>query len=308
VNKELAGLAGKRRALFLRARVVKAIREYFEAEGFLEVQTPVRLPAVAPETHIDAFPSGGWFLQTSPELCMKRLLAAGYDRVFQLCPCFREAERGGKHLPEFAMLEWYRSGADYIALMDDCRGLLRKIAGSLGDEGKLRREGREIDLRGEWEELTVREAFLRFAGTTPEEALNAGTFDELTVEKIEPNLGTGRPTILKDYPAALSALSRIKKSDPSVCERFELYVAGLELANGFSELTDASEQRERFSRERLARLESGKRVGQMPEVFLRDLEHMPPSAGIALGVDRLVMLFAGAESIDEVVAFTPEEL
>ncbi|TAL18695.1 EF-P lysine aminoacylase GenX [bacterium] len=308
MNKELAGLAGKRRALFLRARVVKSIREYFEGEGFLEVQTPVRLPVVAPETHIDAVSSDGWFLQTSPELCMKRLLAAGFEKIFQLGPCFREGERGEKHLPEFTMLEWYRSGADYAALMGDCRGLLRRVADDLGAEGKLCREGREIDLHGEWEELTVREAFARFAGITPEEAIRAGTFDEITVTKIEPNLGSGRPSILKDYPASLSALSRIKASDPAVCERFELYIAGLELANGFSELTDPMEQRERFNRERRARLEAGKPVRPMPEPFLRDLEHLPPSAGIALGVDRLVMLFAGAESIDDVVAFSPEEL
>jgi lysyl-tRNA synthetase class 2 len=239
---------------------------------------------------------------------MKRLLAAGYEKIFQLCPCFREEERGGRHLPEFTMLEWYRAGADYRVLMEDCKGLLRKIALDLGVGGPLRWSGRELDLHGEWEELTVKEGFALFAGTTPEEALKAGTYDEITVEKVEPNLGLKSPAILRDYPAALSALSRIKKSDPSVCERFELYVAGLELANGFSELTGAGEQRERFHRERQARLEAGKGDCPIPEPFLRDLEAMPPSAGIALGVDRLVMLFTGAKTVDEVVAFTPEEL
>lgn len=274
------------------------------------METPCRVPAPAPEAHIDAVDSEGWYLHTSPELCMKRLLAAGHPRLFQLCRCFRRGERGRRHLPEFTMLEWYRAGAGYGELMEETRELVGSVARSAGTSpgGRLRLREREIDLGGAWERLTVADAFRRFTATTAEAALADGSFDERVAFEVEPRLGLDRPLFLCDYPAPLAALARRKAADPSVAERFELYIAGLELANGFSELTDPQEQRRRFDDEREARRRAGKDPYPVPGPFLSDLARMPEAAGIALGVDRLVMLLAGAESIDEVVAFVPEEL
>ncbi|GAB4279774.1 MAG: EF-P lysine aminoacylase EpmA [Deferrisomatales bacterium] len=302
-------LAGKRSALHLRARILQAIRAFFVERGFLEVETPVRIPAPAPEEHIDAVPSGSWWLQTSPELCMKRLLAAGYPRVFQLARCFREGERGRWHLPEFTLLEWYRAGVDYGALMEDCEALLAAVAEAVGGVTPAGREGRPVSLAAPWPRLTVEEAFRRFAGLSAAAALDAGRFDELLVERVEPELARlATPVFLVDYPARLAALARRKPDREEVAERFELYAGGLELANAFSELTDPAEQRARFAAERARRRAQGRPDYPWPEPFLRDLAHLPPSAGIALGVDRLVGLYAGARRIDEVVAFAPEDL
>jgi len=297
-------LAKKLPALEKRARIVQTIRAFFVDRGYLEVETPHRLPGNAPEGHIDAVASGDWFLQTSPELCMKRLLAAGYGRLFQLCRVWREGERGTRHTPEFTLLEWYRSGDDYTALMAECEELLTALL----PQGRLRRGAASIDLSPPWERLTVAEAFARYAPLSVAEALASDRFDELLALEIEPHLGLTKPTFLTEYPAELAALARKKPGDPTVAERFELYIAGLELANAFSELTDPVEQRARFEREEKARRGAGKAPYPSPEKFLRELETMPEAAGIALGVDRLVMLLTGAESIDEVVAFVPEEL
>jgi lysyl-tRNA synthetase class 2 len=293
-------LARKRATLEKRARIVHTIRAFFIDGEFLEVETPHRLPGNAPELHIDAVASGDWFLHTSPELCMKRLLAAGYPRLFQICRCWRENERGSRHLPEYTMLEWYRTGCDYSVLMADCEELLRRLC----PEGRLG----AIDLAPPWERLTVAEAFARHASLGLDEALVGGRFDEIVALEIEPQLGRTRPTFLTDYPAPLAALARRKPDDPKVAERFELYLGGLELANAFSELNDPAEQRRRFEKEETERRRAGKPPYPVPEKFLTELAAMPPSAGIALGVDRLVMLLTGATAIDEVVAFTPEEL
>lgn len=294
--------------LQLRAVLIQALRAFFIDRGYLEVDTPIRIPAPAPEAHIVPLTSEDWFLQTSPELCMKRLLAAGIPRIFQICKCFRKAERGDRHLPEFTMLEWYGAGSDYRDLMTDCEGLLRHLASATGKDGALEWQGRRIDLACEWERITVAEAFRRYAPCTVEEALRRDQFDEVLVEYVEPHLGIAAPTFLCDYPAVLGALARLSPTDPSVAERFELYVAGLELANGFSELVEPVEQRVRFLAEQETIRLLGRAPGPMPERFLDALEAMPSAAGIALGVDRLVMLFGGAERIDQVVAFTPESL
>jgi lysyl-tRNA synthetase class 2 len=239
---------------------------------------------------------------------MKRLLAAGYPRVFQICRCWRARERGSRHLPEFTMLEWYRSNSDYTDLMSETAELLGDIADSVAPNGKVTYKGVEVDFSSGCEMVTVRDAFARFAGTTMERALENYEFDILMTEAIEPELGIGRPTIIYDYPAEKAALSRLKKNDPSIAERFELYLAGMEIANAFSELADPEVQRERFLKEIAYRKTTGASVYPMPEPFLAELGEMPPSAGIALGIDRLVMFFTGSETIDEVVAFTPEEL
>jgi len=294
--------------LRLRAVLIQTLRTFFIDRGYLEVETPLRIPAPAPEANIVPLTSEGWFLQTSPELCMKRLLAAGLPRIFQICKCFRHGERGDRHLPEFTMLEWYAAQRDYRDLMADCEALLRHLAAATGKGGMLEWQGHRIDLGPEWERITVAEAFRRYAPCTVEEALRQDRFDDLLVAYVEPYLGMATPTFLCDYPVALGALARLSPTEPTVAERFELYVAGLELANGFSELVDPVEQRARFLAEREAIRRQGRETGPMPEPFLAGLETMPPAAGIALGVDRLVMLFAGADNIDQVVAFMPEGL
>jgi lysyl-tRNA synthetase class 2 len=239
---------------------------------------------------------------------MKRMMAAGYEKVFQICRCWREKERGSQHLPEFTLLEWYRAGGDYRSLMEECEELIRSVVTGLGFGPGLTFRGRRIDLSKPWERISVNETFRRYAQIPVSEALKENLFDEIMVQNIEPNLGTGRPTFIYDYPAQRGALARLKQEDPTVAERFELYIGGLELANGFSELIDSEEQKWRFHAENENRRSNGKPIYSMPEKFLAELDDMPPSAGIALGVDRLMMVFLDAETIDEVVAFTPEEL
>jgi lysyl-tRNA synthetase class 2 len=301
-------LSRRKRALEQRARIVQAIRLFFIDRGFLEVETPHRIPAPAPESHIDAVSSGAWFLHPSPEICMKRLLAAGYGKIFQVSRCWREGERGRQHVPEFTLLEWYRTNDDYRALMEDCEMLIQSLASTLGLGQSLIFQNQEIGLTAPWERISVRDAFRSYTNVTPEEALERDLFDERMVQAIEPLLGMKKPTFLCDYPAERGTLARLRKDDPTVAERFELYIGGLELANGFSELVDPEEQRKRFLLEQANRRSLGKPVYPMPEPFLDELEDMPPSAGIALGVDRLVMVLLNAATIDDVVAFTPEQL
>ena len=291
-----------------RARIVETVRIFFSAAGFLEIDTPVRIPAPAPEAHIDAQESGDWFLQTSPELCMKRLLAAGYGKIFQICRCFRKGERGGRHVPEMTLLEWYAAGFDYLDLMKQCEDLIGFVADRVKADRLLTYQGHTVDLTPPWDRLSVSDAFRRYGGMTAEAALDRDCFDEVMGIEIEPKLGLHRPLFLYDYPARCGALARLKPGDPTVAERFELYIAGMELCNAFSELTDPLEQRARFETENRARGAAGKTVYPAAEPFLQALASMPPAAGNALGVDRLVMLFCDAASIDEVVAFVPEEL
>jgi lysyl-tRNA synthetase class 2 len=302
-------LPARRKAnLVVRARIIDAIRLFFNGRAFLEVETPIRIPAPAPETHIDAIPSDRWFLHTSPELCMKRLLSAGYEKLFQITKCFRHHERGSHHLPEFTMLEWYHEGISYERLMEECEDIFLFIARSIGTGEVVTYQNRVVSLAKPWRRLSVRDAFTRYAPVSLDEALAAHRFDEIMVTHIEPGLDGGSPVFLFDYPTSLGSLAKSKHDDPTVAERFEMYAAGLELANAFSELTDVNEQRSRFEAEKEERARLGKICYPAPERFLDDLSHMPEAAGIALGVDRLVMLFTNAPSIDEVVAFTPEEL
>lgn len=296
-------LARKQRQLEQRARIIQSIRAFFIDRDYLEVDTPQRIPANAPELHIDAIASGEQWLQTSPELCMKRLLAAGHKRLFQLCHVWREGERGARHLPEFTLLEWYRAGVDYHHLMTECEELL----GALIPAQSFTYQGQQIDLHPPWPRMTIAEAFARHAKISVAAALATDCFDELLTEQIEPQLGPG-PIFLTEYPAPLAALARKSPVNPLVAERFELYLGGLELANAFSELTDPGEQRSRFERDEAQRRLMGKPPWKTPEKFLRALQTMPPSAGIALGVDRLVMLLTDSATIDQVVPFTPEAL
>lgn len=297
--------------LHLRAALFASIRSFFSAQGFLEVDTPIRQPVIIPESNIVPLSSEGQYLQTSPELCMKRILAAGCERIFQLCPCFRKDERGRRHLEEFTMLEWYHRDADYLQLMEDCENLLLHIAVNLektmpGCVG-LGVVFAGLDLKKPWERLAVDEAFRRYSPLSLEQALAADCFEEMLVTYVEPNLGVKTPVFLYDYPVQLASLARRKPDDPAKAERFELYLQGVELANGFSELTDIDEQRQRFLGE-LEKIESsGRRSTGLPERFLDDLGLLTTAAGIAMGVDRLFMLLWGRQGIADVVSFAPDD-
>jgi lysyl-tRNA synthetase class 2 len=292
-----------------RAALIQSIRAFFINRGYLEVDTPARLPVLIPEAYNEPVESIDHFLQTSPEICMKRLVAeAGCQKIFQICKCYRKNERGGKHLPEFTMLEWYRTQCDYLSLMDECEDLITEVAEASGLRGNLTFKGVKVSLEKPWERLSVADAFARYSPVSLGQALEQNTFDEVLCQYIEPQLGIEKPVFLYDYPAALGSLARKKQEDPSVAERFEIYIAGVELANGFSELTDAYEQRQRFEQDIKHIKSQGRPAGKMPEKFLESLQDMPETAGIALGLDRLAMVLFDAKTIDQVVAFVPEDL
>lgn len=291
-----------------RAQIINAIRVFFLNNDFLEVETPLRLPAIIPEAHIDSMDSEGWFLQASPELCMKRLVSRGYDKIFQICKCFRKNERSEKHLPELTMLEWYAKDETYLDLMDTAQNLIRHIAKKTGSGNTLKYQNKTIDLKKKFLKLSVKDAFLQFTDTTMEKALVNKQFDEIMGFEIEPNLGTNQPLFLYDYPVSLGALAKSKHDNPDLAERFELYIAGIELANGFSELINPREQKKRFESELILRRSMGKQDIPMPKKFLEDLGKMPETAGIALGIDRLIMLFCNLDLIDKAVSFTPEQI
>ena len=298
-----------RKNLIIRARIIQTTRNFFIDKDYLEIETPIRIPAPAPEAHIDGVESGNWFLQTSPEICMKQMLAAGFPRIFQICKCFRQAERGRLHLPEMTLLEWYRTDSNYLDMMDECEALINTIARVNGPkENILVYQGKKIKLAPPWPRISVSEAFEKLGSIPLHVALESGQFDEVMVEKIEPNLTQTRPVFLYDYPSSRAACARLKPQDLRYAERFELYIGGLEICNAFSELDDPVEQRERFECEKENRRKSGKPIYPMPEKFLTALGNMPAAAGNALGIDRLVMLFSDSKQIDDVVAFTPEEL
>lgn len=298
--------------LHFRATFFHLIRSFFHTQGFLEVDTPIRQPVLLPESNITPVASGSWFLQTSPEQCMKRQLATGCDKIFQICPCFRAAERGTRHLEEFTMLEWYRKNGDYADLMDDCSGLVRYVLKAFKDQPQYRGHIDRscfgtISVGHDWERISVAEAFSRWSSVPLAEALAEDLFDEIVTTEIEPRLGLKTPAFLYDYPAACASLARLKNDQHSLAERFELYIDGMELANGFSELTDAAEQRARFVKELATIARQSGRKQQMPEKFLADLERITKAAGIAFGLDRFLMLLRSASAIDEVISFTDDD-
>lgn len=300
-------MQGLRPVLHLRFQVLQAIRCFFQERGFLEVTTPVRLAVPALEDYIEAFPSEGGWLRTSPELHMKRLLAAGYEKIFQIGPCFRREEHGSRHLPEFTMLEWYRLGADWRDILADAMDLLPYVAQTVSGSTRCRFRGRDIELAPPWPEWTVEAAFREHAGVEVDEALAAGDFDRILVESVEPHLGLERPTVLGEYPFTGSGLSRCLPDRPDRTERWELYVAGLELANACSELTEYAEQCRRFGTTEALRRAEGRPIYARDEAFLAALAAgMPPCAGCALGLDRLLMVLTDATSIEEVVPFGGE--
>jgi elongation factor P--(R)-beta-lysine ligase len=282
-----------------RSHVLRTVRDFFHEACFVEVETPIRIPAPALETHIDAPASGKAWLRTSPELFIKRLLVAGCERVFEMGACFREAECGRRHNPEFTMLEWYRVQADYLDILHDTEQLVQRVLSA-----SCLYQGNQIDLSAPWPRLTVREAFLTCAGWDPTQTWDADRFDEDLVTKVEPSLPRHTPCVLIDYPAQAAALARLKPDDPTVAERWEVYIGGLELANAYTELCDPVAQRMRFETAAQERRARGKSVYPLDEAFLTALDHgLPPCGGIALGVDRLVMLACDAADIAEVRPF-----
>jgi lysyl-tRNA synthetase class 2 len=290
-----------------RALIYENIRAFFQKQDFLEVETPIRAPAIAPEEFIVPFTSEDWFLAASPELHMKRLLAAGYDRIFQFSHCFRKGERGRWHNPEFIMLEWYRAGADYNQIITDIEKMITIVTAGLGFKNKIEYQGQMIDIRRPWPRVTVREAFTKAAGWDPVMVPDSPRFDMDFVTKVLPSFDPHRPTVLIDYPAAMASLARLKMNNPLVAERAEVFIGGLELANAYSELTDVKEQERRF-REAIEKIQRERKQRlPLPEKFLEDLLQLPECGGVALGVDRLVMLFCDAASIDDVMAFTVDD-
>ena len=323
--------------LTARATITRALRTWFSDQGFTEVETGILQVSPGNETHLHAprteitNPDGARvsrYLRTSPEFACKKLLAAGEMRIFEFARVFRDRERGDLHLPEFTMLEWYRANAPYEAVIADTYAVIAEAARATGI-AQFSFRGRSADPYVQPERLTVAAAFDRFAGIDLLSTIAGGAgdraalaraaanrvrianddtwsdiFSKVLVEHIEPRLGQERLTVLHEYPVIEAALARAKPGDPAVAERFEVYACGVELANGFGELTDAAEQRRRFNE---AMDEKARRYGErypLDEDFLAAVAHMPQASGVALGFDRLVMLASGALRIDQVV-WTP---
>lgn len=272
-------------AMRRRAEIVRAMRRFFDERGFVEVATPVMIAAPAPEPHIDCPPCGGKFLRASPELQMKKLLAAGMDRIYQIGPCFREGELGSRHNPEFTMIEWYRREATYLAIEQDMRELLAELMPNAPE-------------RASAHSVTVREMYAEHAGWDPFSEWDQDRFDYDMATKIEPNLSPGF-VFLADYPRGAASLARMRGE---VAERWELYYNGLELANCFTELCDGEEQRRRFLAAREERRLLGESDYPLDEEFLETLPLVKSAAGVALGIDRLVMAICGERDIHSVMA------
>ena len=292
--------------LQLRAALLAAIRRFFEERDFIEVETPAIVPSPGLDVHLSAFEvrdAGnrpiGW-LATSPEYQMKRLLSAGATRIFQLCRSYRAQEQGSHHEREFTMLEWYRADATSEDVIRDTEQLVAFVAAAIDQPAP--------DLQPPWQRVTVEDAVQLHADMTLASLLDdEERFFRVWAEEVQPRLGTERPIVVTDWPASMASLARLQPN--GMADRFEAFFRGVELCNGFGELTDALEQRRRFERDQVVRRASGLPEYPIDERFLADLERgMPESGGNALGVDRLLMLVLGAESIQAVMAFPAERL
>ncbi len=289
------------RNLPVRAKIASLLRAAFDAARFVEVETPVGIIAPAAEEYIEAPKADGFFLRTSPELQMKRLLAAGMERIYQLGPCFRSGENGRRHRQEFTMLEFYQTGADYLQLLEFTQSFLLSVCRGLHGDSSFRFNGETISLE-KLEIIPVREAFRRFAGKSADQcAEEEGLFELVLVDQVEPKLPKDRPCVLIDYPVRFGAFARPKPADPSLVERWEIYLGGIELANTYGELIDPKIQRERFERFSQTRREQHLAEYPEPTAFLEAIDHgFPPCAGSALGFDRLVMLLTDHPDIADI--------
>ena len=329
--------------LWARESIIDGIRSYFKKEGFHEVDTPLMVPSPSTEPYLEFFKtevkyqdgaSFSAFLTSSPEFAMKKMLVAGSGSIFQICKSFRNVEgRSGRHNPEFTILEWYRTAGDYTHIMTDFEGLLLsllRIVQKNPNATMLEYQGKSYDLLAPWERITVAEAFRTYVGVDAETLLDRDklvavakskgyqvdekttweqVYNQLLLNEIEPFLGVQKPTILYEYPASQAALSRKKPEDPRFAERFEVYLAGIELGNAFTELTDANEQEARCRADLEERKALGKEPFPLDEEFISALRMgMPPTGGIAVGVDRLVMLLTNQPDIQHTVAFPADEL
>jgi lysyl-tRNA synthetase class 2 len=323
-----------------RAAALSEIRAFFAEAGFLEVQTPILLSTPGQETHIRPFqteyddPEAGTrrcYLVTSPEHHMKRLLGHGCQRIFQIGSCFRDGESSSMHLPEFTMVEWYRTGAGYLEVADDLENMIRRLSRKVFEGTRISTACGAVDIAAQWQHLSVSKAFMDYAGidpvdypeTDPEGFRRAAleqcgviigktdswedVFFKLMIERVEPALAAlPHAVFLQDYPAGLAALARLHPPDYRVAQRLELYIGGIELANGFSELTDGREQRRRFMAQRAARRGLGASTLPLDEAFLRMLSdgRMPMAGGMALGLDRLIAVLSGIDDIHQTRAFS----
>lgn len=298
-----------------RAAIARTTRAFFEERGFLEVETPLAVPSPGMELHLDAFEladpkaAAPKYLITSPEYQMKRLLAEGHDKIFQICRAFRRGELGSRHNPEFTICEFYRANAGVDDILGDTEALVARVTG-----GEVRLGARTITTNAPFERLSVCDAYARYARIPRAETLRIAALDEdrffrVLVDEVEPALALlDHAVFVTDYPASQASLARKKPGDPEIAERFELYVAGVELCNGFGELTDPVEQRARFEHDRQARARRGMPLYPIDEKFLAALAKVPPSAGNAIGFDRLVALACGTTDIRDVMAFADDEL
>jgi len=327
-----------------RIKIIHLIRDFFWSENFMETDTPIAvkypgqepyLNPVAIKIHNPGAVEYGFHLQTSPEFAMKKLLAAGWNKIFQICKCFRDYEDfGGQHNTEFTMIEWYRAPGCLEDIMDDTEKLFKFVETRLRDSamarrGKIEFKNKEIDIGGKWERLSMREVWKKWVGVDLSEllefvgpprstklgqlAISLGftvnetdafedIFFKIFLNKIEPNLGNERPVFVYDYPAVMSSLSRRCTVDPRYAERFELYIGGLELANAFGELVDAKEQKIRLEEDKENRNSLKKEIWPVDPDFISALQSgIPEAGGIALGVDRMVLLFTKARDINEVI-------
>lgn len=323
-----------------RQQIIKSIRSYFDGQGFYEVETPALQISPGLEVHLRAFKTALYepfedgtkemYLHTSPEFTMKKLLSAGLPKIYQISHVYRNGERSERHHPEFAMIEWYRANDDYYVLMEDCKKVLQGAVRAIGKD-KLVHHGLECNPFGEWEMLTINDAFKKYAdidvlatiddpeASAPnpakllEEAKRIGihtsandtwedVFFRICLDRVEPHLGfNGVPTIFYEYPKCLAALSRTSPRDKRVAERFEFYVCGLEMGNAFSELTDITEQRKRFTADMDMKEKLYGERYPIDEDFMDALAIMPPATGIAVGVDRVIMAATGTDDINNVL-------
>lgn len=327
----VAHITKNKQLLETRAAIIRAIREFFWSCGFLEMETPnvVRYPGQEPNLspmritmHDEQGTAYDGFLHTSPEYTLKKMLAAGFEKIFSLGKVYRDEESfGGTHNPEFTMIEWYRAHADFYAIMDDVEQLFQWIAQKYATHYSLLTTNfNRLHMRDAWQKYAdvnlddylTQEAMLGLCkqkGYAPkDDERYEELFYRIFLNEIEPHLGKDGSTILHHYPALMAALSRLSPNDPRYAERFEVYAGGIEIANCFSELTDATEQRRRLEAERTERHALGKAVFDIDEEFLAALPQMPPSAGIALGIDRLVMALTGCKNINDVISLPASRL
>lgn len=323
-----------------RAAIIDQIRAFFKADGFLEIDSPLLVKSPGMEPYLEVFEtklldnnrvSKPAYLLTSPEYAMKKLLAAGMSKIFTICKSFRNGEGlSPKHNSEFTIMEWYRANANYEDIMRDCENLFVQLAWNLFNSNILRYQGKNYDLTAPWERISVSEAFAKYCEIDTETLLDekrlleAGKkrgftvasdttweqiYNQFFLNDIDPHLGEHRPTIIYDYPASQASLAKRSDKDPRFAERFEFYIAGIELGNAFSELTDAKEQLKRFELERAQRVALGKTMYDIDMDYIAALESgIPPTGGIAVGIDRICMLFADTNQIDDVLIFPVHEL